>query len=130
MTKRRWVWLHPAVIRMVHSEQLVEHGGQSGIRDEGLLESALARPQNLALYGEPDTPQFSAAYAFGIAKNHPFLDGNKRVAFVALCTFLELNGKQLTAADTDCVHIIEGVASGGVDQEALASWVRVHSMPL
>ncbi len=130
MTKPSWVWLHPAVIRMVQSEQLAEHGGQTGIRDEGLLESALTRPQNLALYGNPDTAQLSAAYASGIAKNHPFLDENKRVAFVPLCTFLKLNRTQLAAADTDCVQFMEGVASGSVDQAALASWVSVHSKPL
>ena len=88
----RWVWLDPAVLRAVHEEQLAEHGGASGTRDAGLFESALARPENLAAYGAPDAAALAAAYGWGLARNHPFVDGNKRTAFVATELFLMLNG--------------------------------------
>ena len=94
-----WVWIEPAVIRAVHEEQLAEHGGGLGTREMGLLESALARPMHLAAYGAPDVAALAAAYGYGIAKNHPFIDGNKRTAFVAVELFLMLNGWELTATD-------------------------------
>ena len=94
-----WVWVDPDVLLAAHDEQLEEHGGATGIRDRGLFESAMARPQNLAAYGEPDAAALAAAYGFGLAKNHAFVDGNKRTAFVALELFLELNGFVLAADD-------------------------------
>ena len=94
-----WVWVDPDVLLAAHDEQLEEHGGATGIRDHGLFESAMARPQNLAAYGEPDAAALAAAYGFGLAKNHAFVDGNKRTAFVALELFLELNGFVLAADD-------------------------------
>lgn len=121
-----WVWLDPQVLRAVHEEQLAEHGGATGTRDEGLFESALARPQNLAAYGEPDVAALAAAYGVGLARNHPFIDGNKRTAFVAVELFLALNGHRLTANDTDCVLTMLAVAAGDLDEPGFAAWLREH----
>ena len=121
-----WVWIDPAVILAVHDEQLAEHGGAAGVRDAGLLESALARPRNLAHYGQPDACELAAAYAFGLAKNHPFIDGNKRSAFVATELFLMLNGWRLTAGDADCVMVMLRLAAGEVDEASFAQWHRDH----
>ena len=119
-----WIWIDPSVILAVHEEQLAEHGGAVGVRDAGLLESALARPRNLAHYGEPDVCQLAAAYAFGLAKNYPFIDGNKRSAFVATELFLALNGWRLDAPDTDCVVVMLSLAAGDIDEPGLAQWLR------
>jgi death on curing protein len=122
-----WVWLDPAALLAAHDEQLAEHGGASGIRDRGMFESALARPQNVAAYGTPDTAALSAAYAFGLARNHPFVDGNKRIALVALEAFLVLNGYELVAEDAQCVLVILSLASGALDETQLADWIRRNS---
>lgn len=122
-----WVWIEKAVILAVHDEQLAEHGGRGGLRDDGLLESALARPQQLAAYGEPDLADLAAAYAVGLAKNHAFVDGNKRTAFVALELFLALNGSTLVADDADCVLTMLSVAAGDLDERGLANWIRDRS---
>jgi death on curing protein len=122
-----WVWLSPSVLLAAHDEQLAEHGGASGIRDQNLFESALAKPQNLAAYGTADAAALAASYAFGLAKNHPFVDGNKRTALVALESFLMLNGFELTADDAQCVLAILSLASSAMSEEALAEWVRAHS---
>ncbi len=119
-----WVWIDPAVVLAVHEEQLSEHGGAAGVRDAGLLESALARPRNLAHDGEPDLCELAAAYAFGLARNHPFIDGNKRSAFVATELFLVLNGWQLVASDADCVLVMLSLASGEIDEPTFAAWLR------
>lgn len=119
-----WVWLDPAVILAVHEEQLSEHGGAAGVRDAGLLESALSRPRNLAHYGQPDGFELAAAYAFGLARNHPFIDGNKRSAFVATELFLMLNGWRLTATDVDCVMVMLSLAAGEIDEAHFARWLR------
>ncbi len=124
----RWVWLDAAVLRAVHEEQLAEHGGAQGLRDVGLLESALARPLNLAAYGAPDVADLAAAYGVGLAKNHPFVDGNKRTAFVAVELFLALNGVDLSAGDGDCVLTMLAVAAGQMDESAFARWLREHSV--
>lgn len=122
-----WVWVAREVALAIHDEQLAEHGGATGVRDLGLLESALARPQNLAVYDpDADAAALAAAYATGIARNHPFTDGNKRTAFVAMELFLELNGHSLTANDTECVTVMLGVADGSVDDAALADCLRSH----
>lgn len=121
-----WVWLDTQVVHAVHREQLAEHGGAAGVRDEGLLASALARPQNLVSYGAPDAAEIAASYAFGIARNHPFIDGNKRTAFVALELFLALNGLSLVADDADCVMTMLELASGNLEEAALATWIRQH----
>jgi death-on-curing protein len=122
-----WVWLSAAVLRAVHDEQLAEHGGAARTRDTALFESALARPVNLAVYGVPDAAALAAAYAYGIARNHPFVDGNKRTAFVAMELFLACNGYELIAEDADCVVTMLGVAAGTIDEAQLAEWVRVNS---
>ena len=122
-----WIWLDIAVIYAVHDEQLAEHGGSAGARDRGLLESALARPQNLTAYGQPDAVDLAAAYGFGIARNHPFIDGNKRTAFVTVELFLDLNGYELTATDADCVLTMLALASSEIDEAAFANWIRNSS---
>ena len=121
-----WVWIDPAVILAVHEEQLAEHGGAAGLRDAGLLDSALARPRNLAQYGEPDAADLAASCAFGLARNHPFVDGNKRSAFVAAELFLALNGSRLVANDADCVLVMLQLAAGDIDEATFAAWLREH----
>ena len=125
----RWVWIDPTVLHAVHEEQLAEHGGASGTRDAGLFESALARPENLAAYGEPDAAALAAAYGWGLARNHPFVDGNKRTAFVATELFLVLNGFELTADDATCVLTMLAVASGEMTEDDFAAWIRTHLAP-
>lgn len=126
---RRWRWLSADVLQAVHLEQLAEHGGAPGTRDEGLFESALARPQNLALYGDPDLFDLAAAYAVALAKNHPFVDGNKRTAYVAMELFLVLNGAELTADDGSATLTMLSVAAGDIDEPTLAQWLREHTTP-
>lgn len=109
-----------------HAEQIAEHGGGEGVRDAGLLESAMARPQNLASYGEPDAAALAAAYAYGIARNHPFVDGNKRTAAVVSETFLILNGYTLTATDAELVVAFLALAAGELSEEETADWFRTH----
>jgi death on curing protein len=123
----RGVWIADSVVRAIHGAQLAEHGGIAGIRDEGLLASALARPHNLEAYGENvDTAALAAAYAFGIARNHPFLDGNKRSAFVVMELFLNLNGWVLNAEDAECISTMLALAAGDLSEKALAAWLRSH----
>ena len=122
-----WQWLSVALVRALHSEQLAQHGGAAGVRDNGLLESALARPLNLVAYGEPDIAALAASYAFGIARNHPFIDGNKRTAFAASATFVELNGREMTAGEPDVVTTMLALASGELQEEQMADWFRVNS---
>lgn len=120
------VWLLEETITAIHHRQIAEHGGSEGLRDEGLLLSALARPQNLLAYGEPapDLASLAAAYAYGIARNHPFVDGNKRTALVAARTFLILNGVDLEATQDDKVLTFLSLAEGAVSEEELADWIR------
>jgi death-on-curing protein len=125
-----WVWIDPDILLTAHDEQLAEHGGASGIRGMGLFESALARRQNLAAYGEPDAAALAASYAYGIAKNHAFVDGNKRTAVVALEYFLALNGFEFAADDSQCVLVILSVASGAFSEGELGDWIRKHLQPL
>jgi death-on-curing protein len=122
------VWLRLEAILAAHDEQLVEHGGGVGVRDRGLLESALARPENLYAYGEPSLPKLAAAYAFGIARNHPFVDGNKRTALVAAEAFLGLNGFDLTADDVEAVRIFLALAAGELSEEELAARIGRNSV--
>jgi death-on-curing protein len=121
-------WLTKAVILAIHDEQLAEHGGGTGVRDDGLLDSALARPQNrLAYDAAADLATLAAACAFGLARNHPFIDGNKRTAFVAAEVFLDLNGMTLTASDEDCVLTMLRLAAGEIDEDAFADWLRSNA---
>ncbi len=112
---------------MLHDESLAEHGGLSGIRDEGLLDSALARPQNLAAYGKPNVADLAASYAVGLAKNHPFVDGNKRAAFLAMGLFLFGTGYRLTATQADATVTMLAVAAGEIGEDELAAWISTHS---
>jgi death-on-curing protein len=121
------VWLLPQTLQAVHDEQLEEHGGARGVRDITLFESAIARPENLLHYGRPDAADLAAAYGFGIARNHPFVDGNKRTAFVAVELFLALNGFDLTANDADCVITMLKVAAGDMTETDFAAWIRSNS---
>ena len=121
-----WVWIDTRAIQVIHDEQLAEHGGGAGVRDPGLLESALSRPVNLAAYEKPDAAALAASYAVGLAKNHPFVDGNQRTAFVALELFLGLNGFELAAEDVNCVVTMLAVAAGEIDEAAVAAWIRQH----
>ena len=123
---KRWVWLQHEVVLAIHEEQLAEHGGGAGVRDPGLLDSALARPRNAAGDGKPDAAQLAAAYAFGLTRNHPFIDGNKRTGYVALELFLELNGHPLVAGDEEAVVTMLAVAAGEMSEEQLATWIRAH----
>ena len=122
-----WVWLSSDVLLAVHDEQLAEHGGAAGVRDLGLFESALSRPRNLVSYGQPDTCELAAAYGFGLARNHPFIDGNKRTAFVAVELFLVLNGRDLLADDANCVLTMLAVAAGTMTEPDFAQWLRDHT---
>jgi death-on-curing protein len=122
-------WLLKQAVLAIHTEQLAEHGGVSGLRDEGLLESALARPQNLATYGgETDPAALAAAYAWGILRNHPFVDGNKRTAFVCAATFLLLNGTPLDAGEAEVVAVFLQAAAGEIREGQLAEWLRLRAM--
>lgn len=120
------VWLLEETVRAVHARQISEHGGSPGVRDEGLLLSALARPQNLAAYGDPppDLAALAAAYAFGIARNHPFVDGNKRVSHVAARTFLLVNGADLEATQEEKYVTFLRLAEGVLGEAELAEWIR------
>jgi death-on-curing protein len=122
-------WLSKAAILAIHDEQLAEHGGGTGVRDDGLLESALARPRNRFAYDAAvDLATSAAAYAFGLARNHPFIDGNKRTAFVAAELFLDLNGMVLAASDADCVLTMLRLAAGEIGEEAFADWLRTNAI--
>lgn len=119
-------WVTKSVVLAIHEQQIAEHGGTAGTRDIGLLESALARPQNLAAYGEPDRAAMAAAYAFGIARNHPFLDGNKRTSYVVTLVFLRLNGFEVVADEATRLQTWLGLAAGDVTEETLAEWLRAN----
>ena len=120
-----WVWVRLDVALAIHAEQIAEHGGGGdAIRDRGLFESAMARPQQLAHYGEPDAAALAAAYAFGLARNHPFVDGNKRIAAVVSETFLALNCYSLAASDAELVVAIMALAPGELGEQDLAAWFR------
>ena len=124
----KWRFLDRAIILAVHEEQLAQHGGGVGLRDEGLLDSALARPENLAAYNsDADAAALAAAYAFGIAKNHPFIDGNKRTAFVAMELFLMDTGYVLTASDEDALMTMLRLAAGEMGEEEYAGWISERS---
>lgn len=131
MSNEDWHWVLEEVVLAIHDEQIAEHGGLAGLRDRSLLLSALARPQHLATYGQPDAADLAASYAMGIARNHPFLDGNKRTALVvAAGLFLPLNGYKLATSDGEIVRIMLSVADGSITEESLASWFGANIQPL
>jgi death-on-curing protein len=118
------------VVDAIHGDQLREHGGLSGVRDENALESALARPQQAWLYdADNDVPRSAAAYAFGLVKNHPYRDGNKRIGFLAMVTFLGVNGHTFDASDAEVVAQFVSLAAGKVSEDGLTDWIRSHSSP-
>jgi death-on-curing protein len=120
-------WLDRRAIELLHDESIAEHGGIEGLRDQGLLVSALARPQNLFAHeDERDLPRLAASYAFGLAKNHPFADGNKRIAFIAAALFLRLNGKRLAADQAEAALTFLSLAAGTVSEAELSQWIRDH----
>lgn len=121
------VWIEESVVLALHEEHLAEHGGPVGIRDRGLLESALFRPQNLIGYGNPDLAALAAAYGFGLARNHPFIDGNKRTAFTVMELFLALNGQELIADDPSCIVTILKLAEGSLTEAEFADWIRANT---
>lgn len=112
---------------MLHDRLLAEHGGAPGLRDQGLLDSALARPRQLLAYGDPDVCALAAAYAAGLVRNHPFVDGNKRTAFMTTYVFLTRNGRRLTAAESGATSMMMGLAAGEIDEHAFAGWLRDNS---
>ena len=121
-----WTWIGIDLALALHDRQLAEHGGPAGVRDAGLLESALARPVNLAAYGDPDAPALAASYAFGIARNHAFIDGNKRTAWVLARLFLKANGVEIAFDKADAIRAMLGLAAGELSEEELAVWFRDH----
>ena len=120
-------WIDLSVVLAIHEQQIAEHGGALGIRDLGMIESALGRPQNLILYNDPDIFDLAAAYGYGLAQNHGFIDGNKRTAYVVTRLFLILNGYDISASAVEKVITFETVGKGEIDQAALAFWLRSHS---
>jgi death-on-curing protein len=118
------LWLPVGLVQNIHSEQLALFGGPEGLRDLGLLESALSRPMNRFAYGERDMAALAAAYAFGIARNHPFIDGNKRVAFLAMMTFLRLNGVWFAPSEAMAAAAMVALAAGEIDEDGLTRWIR------
>ena len=120
-------WIEARAILLLHAESLAEHGGPEGLRDEGLLESALGRPRNISAYQpEADIAALAAGYGWGIAHNHPFVDGNKRAAFLAMGLFLRLNGFRLVADKADATRTMMGVAAGEIDEAVFGDWIRTH----
>jgi death-on-curing protein len=123
-------WLRRVVVDAIHADQVRAHGGLPGVRDENVLESALARPQQKHAYDPKiDLAGLAAAYAFGLARNHPYRDGNKRIAFLALVTFLGINGKDFDASEEDVVSTMLALADGSLTEAQLARWVRSHLTP-
>ena len=123
-----WKWVDKRALLLLHGESLAEHGGADGIRDEGLLDSALSRPINLEAYGQPDFAELAASYGFGLAKNHAFMDGNKRACFLAVGLFLYLNGYRLKATQADATLAVFALASSDLSEAEFAAWIRQHAV--
>jgi death on curing protein len=121
-----WKWVSADFVGVIHDQQIARFGGGSGLRDEGLLFSALGRPENLATHGDPDVAALAASYAYGIARNHPFVDGNKRTALVTAAVFLLENGYELVAPEADAVITFLALAAGELAEDALADWIRAN----
>jgi death-on-curing protein len=126
----KWRWIEVKAALKTHERQIIKHGGGTGIRDLGLLESALARPQTLNAYGEPDVFDLAACYGWGLARNHPFIDGNKRTAFTVCTAFLHLHGQRIVAPREAVLSLFLGVATGEVTEASLSNWLRTHCVPL
>ncbi len=130
--KHEPVWITEELVIAVHARQITEHGGSAGIRDKSLLQSALARPQQLYAYGDPspDIAALAASLAYGIAKNHPFVDGNKRTAAVLCELFIMVNGMSLEASDQEMLSVFLALAGGSLNEEELSDWLRLHLIQL
>ena len=124
------VWVPEKAVLGVHAEMIAEHGGLGGVRDPGLLDSALARPQNLYAYGDPTLFELAAAYAHAIVRNHPFVDGNKRAALMTAYVFLRLNGYRLTAPEVEAVAVFRDLAAGEIDETVLTKWIESNAARL
>lgn len=124
------LWISENIARIIHADQIAQHGGSVGIRDENLLSASLARPRHLFTYGEPTLFDLAAAYGYGLAKNHPFIDGNKRAAFMVMYTFLGLNGYFLDVPEMDVVVMMERLATDQENQDSLAKWLEENSIHL
>jgi death on curing protein len=124
-----WRWVNLDVTYAIHDRQLAQHGGMDGVRDAGAVDSALARPRNLAVYENPDAAQLGAAYAYGLARNHGFSDGNKRTAWVVARLFLADNGFKLAFTSMEAIQAMQSVAAGTVDEAELSHWLRIRLMP-
>ena len=122
-------WLSVSVVRAMHTELIREHGGRPGIRDESLLQSVLARPRNLKAYKDADVTQLAAVYAYGICRNHPFIDGNKRVALMSAYVFLRMNGYALNATEEEAASVFLHLAEGTITEKRLSNWLRAYSSP-
>ena len=122
-------WIEPQALLLLHDESLAEHGGRAGLRDAGLFASALDRPKTLAAHGEPDIAALAACYAKGLAQNHPFVDGNKRAAFLAVGLFLCLNGHRLQTTQADATVEVIALAAGALSEEDFAQWLRTRIQP-
>lgn len=121
-----WIWVPKETVLGVHAKSLVAYGGSEGVRDDGMLMSALGRPENLDAYGNPDAFELAAAYAFGIARNHPFVDGNKRTAFLTAALFLELNGYDIVADEAEATATMLAFAAGEVSESDFALWLNAN----
>ncbi|HMA51675.1 MAG TPA: type II toxin-antitoxin system death-on-curing family toxin [Magnetospirillaceae bacterium] len=122
----QWRWVREDVLLAIHDAQLAEHGGGAGIRDKAMIEMALDHPRNRAAYGEPDWADLAVAYAFGFCRNHGFVDGNKRTAWVAARLFIRLNGVEVVFAPVEAIHLMETLAAGEIDEAAVALWFRAR----
>jgi death-on-curing protein len=126
VSRRAWRWIEPEALYAIHDRLIAEHGGLAGIRDRAMIESAMARPQHLLTYGKPDAADLASAYAFGLARNHGFVDGNKRVAWTVARLFLARNGVQINFAAMDAIATVERLAAGSISQDDFAQWLRAR----
>ena len=126
MSAPAWRWVDKQALLLLHDESLATHGGASGVRDEGLLDSALARPLNLVAYGTPDVAEIAAAYASGLVRNHAFIDGNKRAGFLAVGLFLYANGYRLVCDQAAATAAVLALAASDLDEASFAAWLRLH----
>lgn len=124
------IWVLREVVLIAHEQSLAEFGGAAGIRDEGLLDSALSKPENLFAYGTPSVFELAASYGFGLVRNHPFIDGNKRIGFIVAVVFLQLNGWRLEASEVDATLRTLALAAGELSEAEFAEWLRAHSRPV
>ncbi|MGK7919242.1 MAG: type II toxin-antitoxin system death-on-curing family toxin [Trichodesmium sp.] len=124
------IWISETIAKAIHGDQIIQHGGSPGIRDENLLSASLARPRHLFTYGQPNVFELAAAYGYSLAKNHPFIDGNKRTAFAVMATFLLVNNYLLEVPEVEVVTMMEQLASGAENQESLGRWLAENSVQL